>query len=167
MTPSTGAWKVRSTSSIVFTLVSRYSMKKARPMPMRRPKTSPSTMLTRLVGFDRSFARLRRVGDLHHGIFGQAQVDFLRLPAWNTAACAFPASVPDSAWRRSMAGSFSPRHDLFVWRFHRIRQGVEGGLRGIDFAFQAGHDADHPASISRFSSSIKDCTRVTTKLVRE
>src|SRR2546430_9275881 len=36
MTPNTGACKARSTSSIVFTLVSRYSMKNARPMPTIR-----------------------------------------------------------------------------------------------------------------------------------
>ena len=50
MTPSTGAWRARSTSSMVLTLVSRYSMKKARPTPTIRPMTMPRMMFSVLLG---------------------------------------------------------------------------------------------------------------------
>jgi hypothetical protein len=50
MTPKTGACKERSTSSMVLTLVSRYSMKKARPRPTIKPTMTPKGMMTMVFG---------------------------------------------------------------------------------------------------------------------
>src|SRR5205823_4407542 len=55
MTPSTGDWRERSTSSIVLTLVSKYSMKNASPTPTTRPMMMPRAMLSGLFGGNARF----------------------------------------------------------------------------------------------------------------
>ena len=55
MMPRNGAFTVCSRSSLVFTVVSRYSRKKARPMPPSRPSSAPSITFMRLRGRIGSF----------------------------------------------------------------------------------------------------------------
>jgi len=74
--PSTGDWSERSTSSMVLTLVSRYSMKNAKPTPTTRPMMIPRAILSGLLGRTGCESTLA-VSTIPPSRFGQGDVNVL------------------------------------------------------------------------------------------
>ena len=153
MTPSTGAWSARSTSSSVFTLVSRYSMKNARPMPAMRPMTIPPTMFKVLLGL--TGAMPSSAGSMICTVLlrGIVLVNFLLGdPALERVADVL-LLVQVRAWPRSTAGSCAAcRCPTFLARFHfaavnalelsfdRVHANLERDHDGINTIIQLGAD---------------------------
>src|ERR1017187_10328581 len=105
-------------------------------------KDQPQDNVDGLVGLDRRLARLRRVGDLHHGVFRQFKVKLLRfqLGIKQFVHSQLGIEIPFLIVVRLVLLGLLLVGEL--GGLHRFSHRVQFGFLGVPLAFQTGHDAD-------------------------